>query len=704
MNQLTIRQIFLVTVCAFLAGCGSVQTGEPPAAKKIPKEIVIHGDKRTDNYFWLQEKNSPDVLSHLKSENRYTEAVMKHTESLQDKLYKEMVGRINETDETVPYKEGNYYHYSRTEKGKQYSIYCRKKGSLEAAEEIILDVNEIAKGKEFCDIWSFKMSSDHKIMAYGVDFNGDYIFDLYFKGLESGEYLDDVIKEIDTFAWANDNKTIYYTLLDHAKRPYKVFRHKLGTSVKSDVLLFHEKDESCHVSVSNTRSREYTIIDSGGYSLAEVMYLSTDDPEGVFKVVEPRKKDMLYSVDHSGGYFYIRTNDEAKNYKIVKAPVSDPSKKNWIEVMPHRKGAKILHIELFKNHLVAGMRQDSFRRMEILNLSTNKSHVINSDEQLYMFWSSFDNRNFNTNIVRYEYMSYLTPVCVYDYNMDTAERQLKKRDLVNNYDGSLYEQKRIFAKAADGASVPISLVYKKGIKLDGINPLLLYGYGSYGASIDPWFNSELFSLLDRGFIYAVAHVRGGGELGEEWFESGKLFNKKNTYTDFIACAERLIKERYTSSSKLAIRGVSAGGMLIGAVINMRPDLFKAAVADVPFVDILNTMLDEAIPLTVIEFDLWGNPVKSKEHYDYIKSYSAYDNISHKSYPHVLATTGVNDAAVQYWEPSKWIAKLREYNEGDTNIILRVNLGAGHQGSSGRYDKIKETAFRYAFILDKLGIN
>ncbi|MCK4428092.1 MAG: S9 family peptidase [candidate division Zixibacteria bacterium] len=690
-------------ILLWIPGFTAEQDVPPPVAKVIFKADTLHGDVRIDNYFWLREKSNPEVIKYLEVENEYTEVMMKHTKKFQERLYEELLGRIKETDLSVPEKIDDYYYYSRTEEGKQYPIYCRKKGSLDAKEEILLDQNALAKGHDYFGIGAFKISPDHQLLAYSVDTTGSETYTLYVKDLNTGELLKDEIQNTYySVEWANDNKTILYTTLDEAKRPYKLYRHILGTVQKEDKMVYHESDEAFYLSISKTRNKEYLIMTLGSITTTEVRYLKADLPKDNFKVIHPRQHGMEYYVAHHGDKFYIMTNDGAKNFKLMEVSVTDPSKKNWKEVIPHRDSVKIDGMDVFRNHLVVYERERGLKKLRISDLINNQVHYVDFPEPVYTFWRN-RNPDFNTNVLRFTYTSLVTPKSVFDYNMDAKTRELKKQyEVLGGYDPSGYQSERIFAKASDGTMVPLSLVYRKGMVKNGNNPLFLYGYGSYGISREPTFSSNRLSLLDRGFIYAIAHVRGGGEMGRYWYDEGKLLKKKNTFTDFIACAEHLIAETYTSRDKLAIYGGSAGGLLVGAVTNMRPDLFKIVIADVPFVDALNTMLDPSIPLTVIEYEEWGNP-DEREYYDYIKSYSPYDNVEAKDYPHMLITAGLNDPRVQYWEPAKWTAKLRALKTDKKILLLKTKMGEGHMGASGRYDYLKDIAFEYAFIFDLFGI-
>ena len=676
-------------------------TTTPPVAKIVPHPMTVLGDTRVDNYFWLRDRNNPDTIKYLEDENRYTEAMMKHTDGLQSKLYSELLGRIKQTDLSVPTKRDGYFYYTRTEEGKQYPIYCRKKGSLDANEEILLDGNVMAEGQKYLRVGNFMASPNHRLLAYSVDFAGDEAYTIRVKDLATGKLLaDEIPNTYYSLEWGNDNATFFYTVLDAAKRPYKVFRHTLG--VKKDTLVYHEADERFTVGVSKTLSRAYILIDIGSSVTSEVRYVSADRPKGKFEIILPRVQETEYDVTHHGDSFFIRTNDAAKTFRVVEAPVKDPSKPNWKEILPKRDGVTVESVTAFKDYLVVDERDHGLSKIRIQNFTTGKTHYIDFPEPVYTAGIGA-NAEYDTNTLRFTYTSLVTPNSVFDYNMDTHERELKKQqEVLGGYDPLKYQSERIYATASDGVKVPISLVYKKGLVRNGRAPMLLYAYGSYGISTDPTFASDRLSLLDRGFVYAIAHIRGGADLGKPWHEDGRMLKKKNTFTDFIASAEYLIAEKYTSADRLAIMGGSAGGLLMGAVTNMRPDLFAVVVAMVPFVDALNTGLDASLPLTVGEYEEWGNP-NERQYYDYIKSYSPYDNVEAKQYPSILITAGLNDPRVSYWEPAKWTAKLRAAKKDNRTLLLKTNMGSGHFGSSGRYEHLKETAFNYAFILDALGI-
>lgn len=696
--------LYLLSMPLTLACVSCASRGpKPPVAERISHAQTVHGHTLTDDYHWLRDRDDPKVVEYLQAENQYTQALMAHTKPLQERLYEEMKGRIKETDLTVPVKIDDYYYYTRTFEGKQYRVHCRKRGSLDSSEEILLDQNELAKGHDYFRVGVFAVSPSHRLLAYSTDTAGSEMFTLRIKDLESGKLLSDEIpKTYYSVVWANDDRTVFYTTLDSAKRPYKVFKHTLGADPSTDQLVYHEPDEKYHVGVSKTRSRRFILLSSNSMVTHEVRFLDADRPAEEFKIIHPRQQGMEYSVEHHSDHFYMVTNDQAKNFKLMTTPTAKPSKDNWTEVIAHRPTVKIDDVDAFQDHLVIYEREAGLRKMRVQSLADGKEFYPPFPEPVYTF-SAMDNEEFATSVIRFNYTSLITPPSVFDYDMKTRTRELMKQDeVLGGYDQSQYLSQRQSATAVDGTAIPISLVYKRGMVRNGASPMLLYGYGSYGASMDPRFSSNRLSLLDRGFIFAIAHIRGGGEMGRPWYEDGKLLNKKNTFTDFIACAEHLIAQEYTSPGRLAIQGGSAGGLLMGAVTNMRPDLFKAVVAQVPFVDVINTMLDASIPLAVIEYEEWGNP-NDPAYYDYMRSYSPYDNVEPKAYPNILITAGLNDPRVAYWEPAKWTAKLRSAKTNDNRLLMRTNMGAGHGGASGRYDYLKEIAFDYAFILDTLGV-
>ena len=674
---------------------------QPPATEKKPKVTEINGDKLVDNYFWLREKTNPAVIAHLEAENAYTDSVMKPTAALQEKLYNEILSHIKQTDNTVPYRWGDYFYYTRTVEGQQYPIFCRKQGSLNAAEQVLLDLNEMAKGQKFMSVGSFAPSDDGNLLAFSTDNTGYRQYTLQVKNLKTGELMPEKIARVDNVAWATDNKTLFYVTEDDVtKRNDKMFRHVLGTDKYE--LLYNEKDELFDIGVS--RSRDKAVILLGAYSKTstEFQYIPANDPNATWKVILPRQADHEYDVDHRGDLFYIRTNKGATNFRVVTAPVADPSEKNWKEFVAHRPAVKVDSVDLFSDHAVLSEWENGLEQIEIVNFKNNQRHRIAFPEPVYSA-SISSNPEFNTTVVRYNYQSLSTPSSVFDYDMNSHKATLlKQTEVPGGFDKNNYKTERVFATAADGTKIPMSVVYRKTVKLDGSAPLLLYGYGSYGISIPPSFSASRLALLDRGVVYVIAHIRGGGELGEPWRDAGRMMNKINTFTDFIACAEHLVSNKYTSKDRLAIQGGSAGGMLMGAVTNMRPDLFKAVIAQVPFVDVLNTMLDASLPLTTSEYIEWGNP-NEKPAYDYMKKYSPYDNVHKANYPAMLVKVSLNDSQVPYWEGSKLVAKLRDYKTDNNPLLLKVNMGAGHGGASGRYDAIRETAFDYAFVLWQVGI-
>ncbi|HUS08391.1 MAG TPA: S9 family peptidase [Bryobacteraceae bacterium] len=671
---------------------------KPPVAPRQPHEVTRHGDKRIDPYFWLRDRKNPEVIAYLEAENKYTEAVMKPTEALQKKLYGEILGRIKETDLSVPARQGKYLYYSRTEQGKQYSIFCRKPIGSER-EEILLDENALAAGHKYLRVQARRPSTDHRLLAYSVDYEGDEKYTIVVKDLTTGELLSDRVNNSDgTVQWANDNKTLFYVTLDDTKRPDKVWRHLLGSS-DADKLAFHEPDSKFEVSLHKTRSRQYLLIASESRITSDIRYLRADQPAGEFQQFVPRVTNVEYEVEDQNGWFFIRTNEGAKNFKLMKTHVANTARKNWVEVIPARAGVKIEGIDAFHDYLVVYERD---KGLPTIRIEGKHPHSISFPEPAYTV-SPESNYEYDTHKLRFRYSSLVTPGSVYDYDMETKTRELRKQEeVVGGYDPAKYISERIFAPAKDGTRIPIALVYKKGIARDGKTPLLLYAYGSYGINTEPSFSSTRLSLMDRGFIYAIANIRGGAEMGEEWREQGRMLTKLNTFHDFIASAEHLIAQKYTSSDRLAAMGGSAGGLLMGAVVNLRPDLFHSVIAKVPFVDVLNTMLDATLPLTTNEYEEWGNP-EEKKYYDYIKSYSPYDNVAKAPYPNMLVTGGLNDPRVSYWEPAKWVAKLRASKTDKHLLLLKIEMGSGHFGSSGRYERIKETAFDYAFLLSTFGI-
>ena len=697
--------VVLIATCSYVlaADDNSSLLPAPPVAKKVPKTTEINGRELVDNYFWLRDKQNPDVAAYLQAENAYTDAVMKPTEGLQKKLYDEMLSRIKETDVEVPYKEGSYFYYTRTEAGKQYSIYCRKKGNLEAPEELLLDVNELAKGQKFMSVRDFSVSDDGNVLAYTTDNIGFRQYTLAVKDLRTGKLLPDHAERVGSVAWANDDKTIFYTVEDPTtKRQFQLYRHTAGTN-GSDKLIYEEKDERFNVETAKTRSKAYIFLIAGSHTTTEARYIPADQPTAEFKVLEPRKQDVEYYPDHNGSFFYIRVNDTGRNFRLVKAPISDPRSANWQEVVPQRADVMLDDTDFFKNYYVLSERENGLPQMQVTDLASGKSQRIEFPEPSYSSYP-YTNREYDTDKFRYGYQSFITPRSVFEYDMATGKSTLlKQKEVPGGYDRTKYQVEQIYAPASDGVKVPISVVHLKGAKLDGTGPIYLTAYGSYGYPYDIAFNSDRFSLIDRGVVFAVAHIRGGGEMGKAWHDDGRMMHKKNTFTDFIASAEYLVKQGYGSRDRLVIEGRSAGGLLMGAVLNMRPDLFHAALVGVPFVDVINTMLDETLPLTVPEFEEWGNP-KEKPAFDYMISYSPYDNIEAKTYPNMLVRTSFNDSQVMYWEPAKYVAKMRAMRTDRNSLILKTNMNpAGHGGASGRYDRLHEVAFDYAYFLTQMGI-
>ncbi len=675
----------------------------PPTAAKRPHQISIHGDTWSDDYFWLREKKNPEVIHYLHEENNYTDHVMKPYERLAEKLDKEMVDRIFEDDQSAPVKSGDYYYYCKQKKGLQYEIYCRKSLSPRSAEHVILDLNEQARGKKYMRLADFEISPDHALLAFSTDTKGDELFTIRIKDLTTGKLLPDKIEgAYYSMAWSGDNRCIFYTKVDAALRPYRVWKHVIGTQESDDELVWEEKDERFTLGVSATKDHQYILVEIQSMVTGEVRFLNGNG-EGKLHVVEPRRQDVEYDVVHRAGMFYIRVNDKGRNFRVVQVPVDHLGRRNWQELIPHSTEVCIEAVEEFQDHLALQTRENGLEQILIHNCKSGTNHKVRFPEPTYGVKIE-SNPEFASNILRFVYSSLITPASVFDYNMNTKRRELKKQERVRGgYNGEDYKTERIFATAPDGAKVPISLVYKKGIERDAQSPALLYAYGSYGYSRPAEFSSARLSLLDRGFIYALAHIRGGADMGEPWHDEGKLLKKKNTFNDFIACGEYLIKHKYTSASKLAIQGGSAGGLLMGAVVNMRPDLFNSVVAMVPFVDVISTMLDASLPLTVGEYEEWGDP-NVKKFFKYMRSYSPYDNVSAKPYPNMLITAGLNDPRVQYWEPAKWVAKLRALNTSDNLLLLKTNMGGGHFGKSGRYEKYKEVAFEYAFMMRTVGLS
>jgi oligopeptidase B len=682
---------------------------KPPVPAKKVKVTEIHGTKLEDNYSWMRSDKDPktgkvrqEVEDYLLAENAYTEALMKPYEALTKSLYDEMLARIKQTDQGVPYRYGDYVYYTRSEEGKQYPIYARKRaGDNNAKEEITLDQNELAKGYKFYSIGAYSISDDGNLLAFSSDSTGYRQYTLQIKDLRTGQILPDKIERVTSVVWANDNKTLLLVTEDQVtKRSDKFWRHTVG--LNDNQLVYEEKDELFDIGVGRSRDKKMIILSSFAKTMSEARYIPADNPTAEPKVILPRQKDHEYAVDYDEGKFYITTNKGAKNFRVVTAPMNDPSEKNWKEFIAHNPKVKIDDITFFSGHGVISERENGLEYLRILDKKTGKFHRIETPEPVYSMGLGA-NREYNLSKIQFGYNSFVTAPSTFEYDMNSKERKLLKQlDVLGGYDKNQYVSERVWATARDGVKVPVAIVYKKGTKLDGSAPMLLYSYGSYGASFAPTFSSQRLSLLDRGMIYALASIRGGGELGEEWREQGRMFKKMNTFTDFIDVADHLVKNKYTSSDRLVIQGGSAGGLLMGAVVNMRPDLFKASIAQVPFVDVMNTMLDASLPLTTSEYIEWGNP-NEKEAFDYMIKYSPYDNIKRQNYPNMLIEVSLNDSQVPYWEGAKFAAKIREMKTNDSQILLKTNMGAGHGGASGRYDALKETAFRYAYILSQVGL-
>ena len=679
----------------------------PPKVEKIPVQLEKHNDIRIDNYYWLNQRENPEVIDYLERENDYNDKVTVHTKDFQKQLFEEMKGRIKEADESVPYKYNGYWYISRYEEGKDYPIYTRKKDSLTAPEEILFNCNELAEGHSFFNLRGISISPNNKFVAFGIDILGRRQYDIQIKNIESGEILPLKIENTTGGStWANDNKTLFYTRKDdQTLRSDKIYKHILGHSTSDDTLVYFEEDETFNAFVSKSKSEKYIVFGSISTLTSEYSIIPADDPESELKIFHPRERGLEYSISHFEDSFYILTNaDGATNFKLMKTPALNTGKENWTEVISHREDVLIEDIDIFKDYLVVSERNNGLNKIHIKRWDDSLDYYLPFDNETYSAYTT-TNLDFETDTLRYGYTSLTTPQSTIDFNMLTKEKQVKKEQEVlgGNFDKNNYASERIWATATDGTKIPISLVYKKGMERNGENSLLQYAYGSYGATIDPYFSSVRLSLLDRGFIYAIAHIRGGEYLGRQWYEDGKLLKKKNTFTDFIDCSKYLIEKKYTSPSHLYAMGGSAGGLLMGAIVNMNPELYNGIVSAVPFVDVVTTMLDDTIPLTTGEYDEWGNP-NEKEFYNYIKSYSPYDNVIAQDYPNILVTTGLHDSQVQYWEPAKWVAKLRELKTDNNILLLHTNMDAGHGGASGRFEAIKEVAEEYAFILDLEGIN
>jgi oligopeptidase B len=715
-NSSTVVPVSMTAIPLNAVADQSLSTPQPPVAETRTKVIEIHGRKLVDEYFWLRDKNDPQVRAYLEAENSYADAMMKPTEGLQTRLYDEMLARIKETDVQVPYRQGGYFYYSRTEKGKQYPILCRKHGDLEAPEEITLDLNQLAEGQPFMALGAYAVSEDGNLLAYSTDNTGFRQYTLRIKDLRRQQLLPDTVEKTGSVVWANDNRTLFYTVEDSAKRQYRLYRRAVGSAADAQ-LIYEEQDERFSLHVLKSLSKEFIFLECGSHTTTEVRYLPAGQPGEDWKLLEPRRDEVEYYPDHHGGFFFVRVNDTGRNFRLVKAPVHDPGKKNWQEVVAHRPQVMLDDLRCFENFYVLQEREEGIQQITITDVRSGESHRVQFPEPAYSIGPD-NNREFAATRYRYRYLSFVTPLSVYDYDVEQRTSKLLKRtEVLGDYDPTRYQVERVFATAQDGVKIPISLVYRRDLIRNGTAPVYLYAYGSYGMPMDIAFSSNRFSLVDRGVVFAVAHVRGGGDLGKTWHDAGRMIHKMNSFTDFIACAEYLTTPtsaaadtgsrdtaaiQYGDRKKLVIEGGSAGGLLMGAVVNLRPDLFRAVVAKVPFVDVINTMLDASLPLTVGEFEEWGNPQKQTD-FDYMMQYSPYDNLVKREYPAMLVKTSFNDSQVMYWEPAKYVAKLRTLKTDKNPLLLKTNMGAGHGGASGRYDFLREVAFDYAFILWQMGI-
>ena len=677
-----------------------------PSASQRRHTVTIHGDERVDPWFWLRDQDDPETLEYLRAENAYTEAYLEPLTELQERLYAEIRGRIKENDNTVPEKDGDFYYYVRFEEGGQYPIYCRRQGSDEGPETVLLDVNLLAEGQDYTRVGAFRNSPNHQLAAYGVDFDGSEQFTIRVLDLSTGETLPDAISgTYYSIEWANDNQTFYYSVLDEHHRPVSIYRHTLGDDAANDRLVYHEDDSRFFVGIGKSTSDRFIYVVAGGNNMTEWRFVDANDPSGELTLIEPRATDFEYDVEDHEDRFFIRHNgDGARDFKLATAPVSTPGRVNWTEFMPHEPGRPLMDLGAYRDHLVVACRRDGLPQVMVMRLSDGDTHYVEGIEEDDFAMSPRGGREFDTTSLRFSYTSLKTPAAVYDYDMDARSRVLRKQqEIPSGYDADQYDTRRIWATSRDGTAVPISLLMLKDTPVDGSAPLYLYGYGSYGLNMEASFGVSALSLVNRGFVFAIAHIRGGMEMGWDWYENGKLLNKRNTFNDYIDCAEHLISQGYTSAGRIAAAGGSAGGMLMGAVVNERPDLFGCVVAHVPFVDVLNTMLDDTLPLTTMEYNEWGNP-NDAEYYRYMRTYSPYDNVRAQTYPPMLVTGGISDPRVTYWEPAKWVAKLRDTRTDDNPLLLKIHMDSGHAGASGRFERIKEVAEEYAFILAAMVIS
>ena len=703
------RIVFFLSIICAVSACSTRVSNETanlktPTTKKVPKIFTEHGNTRTDDYFWLSDSKDSAVINHLKEENEYTAAYMKHTEDLQKKIYDELVTRIDQKASSLPTKRNDYWYYTRYEEGKQYPFYCRKKKDISSAEEVFLDVPAMSEGHQIFMVRGWTMARNNNLLAVGIDTMGGRRSTLYVKELSSGKMLPETVSNTSgNFAWSNDSKTLYYVLNDHTVRPYKLMRHNMGTDPNTDKTIYTENDSTYEVYLTASNDNHYIFINCGSTNTSEVRYIDATKTDAAPVMIQPRTNNLEYSVDYyEGSVFHIRTNDKAANFKFVETPIAAPGITNWKDIVSHSKAAYLEEAVVLKDYYVAQSKVNGLTEIKVINRKDNSSYNVDFGEEAFVANMYMATDDHTSDSIRYSYSSLTTPSSDFMYNLSSKQKQLLKQQKVGGgFDASKYETKRTWAKVTDGTMVPVSLVYKKNeFKKDGTNPLLLYAYGSYGANTDPYFNRSVISLLDRGFVYAIAHIRGGQELGRQWFENGRLLHKKNTFTDFVDCAQFLVNEKYTSKEKLFANGGSAGGMLMGAVINLRPDLFRGVLAEVPWMDVVTDMFNADLPLTTLEYDQWGDPNK-KEYYDYMLSWSPYDNVKKTNYPAIFSTGGLNDTQVPYYSPAKWVAKVRENNTGNNPVLFKCNMGAGHSGESGRFEAQKITALKYAFMLDLL---